>query len=315
MLMRTDVLRHAASVALLATSPGVLSAQVGPPPKLDANLVLWLKADAGTNTTTDGEEVTSWTDQSVNAHVLTSTTGPVYDADGNGAMPSLRFSGAEQLDVNLGRGFTDTTVFILARQASPTSDDNYMYALGTTGAGRMLTLARGTAANTPGHTESYHWNGSTEHLGDCIPFGEYNVFSQVYRGTASGAPFHTLWIDGVNANMETASTAYNVTSGFLRIGNYVSGNYRHVGDIAEFLVYDRVLTDAERQSVEAYLTSRIHVGPRCRCDWNQCDGLNSQDFFDFLSAFFASNADFNSNGTTDSQDFFDFLGCFFGGCV
>jgi hypothetical protein len=52
----------------------------------------------------------------------------------------------------------------------------------------------------------------------------------------------------------------------------------------------------------------------CPCDWNHTDGLNSQDFFDFLSDFFANNADFNHSGATDSQDFFDFLTCFFAGC-
>lgn len=52
----------------------------------------------------------------------------------------------------------------------------------------------------------------------------------------------------------------------------------------------------------------------CRADFN-CDGsANSQDFFDFLGAFFAGTADFNADGRVDSQDFFDFLGVFFVGC-
>lgn len=54
--------------------------------------------------------------------------------------------------------------------------------------------------------------------------------------------------------------------------------------------------------------------PSCRCDVNGSGDLNSQDFFEFVAAFFAGNADFNQSGATNSQDFFDFLACFFAGC-
>jgi hypothetical protein len=56
--------------------------------------------------------------------------------------------------------------------------------------------------------------------------------------------------------------------------------------------------------------------PVCRADFNNDHALNSQDFFDFLQAFFTADprADFNSDGPVNSQDFFDFLTAFFAGC-
>jgi len=58
----------------------------------------------------------------------------------------------------------------------------------------------------------------------------------------------------------------------------------------------------------------VFVVPSCRADWNKDHFVNSQDFFDFLSAFFILRADFNFDGYTNSQDFFDFLLAFFQGC-
>src|SRR5262249_45744564 len=56
--------------------------------------------------------------------------------------------------------------------------------------------------------------------------------------------------------------------------------------------------------------------PVCRADFNGDNRVNSQDFFDFLGAFFAQlpSADFNGDNQVNSQDFFDFVAAFFVGC-
>jgi hypothetical protein len=51
----------------------------------------------------------------------------------------------------------------------------------------------------------------------------------------------------------------------------------------------------------------------CPCNFDDNPLLNSQDYFEFLSAFFNNEpaADFNGDQFVNSQDFFDFLACFF----
>ncbi|MBC7771879.1 MAG: hypothetical protein H7210_05250 [Pyrinomonadaceae bacterium] len=79
--------------------------------------------------------------------------------------------------------------------------------------------------------------------------------------------------------------------------------------------------DFSRSLMGRWNDARLNVGSRfglievtehaCRCDWNFSGVVNSQDFFEFITAFFNGNADFNCSGDTSSQDFFDFIVCFF----
>ncbi|MGE3109672.1 MAG: GC-type dockerin domain-anchored protein [Phycisphaerales bacterium] len=56
--------------------------------------------------------------------------------------------------------------------------------------------------------------------------------------------------------------------------------------------------------------------PVCLADFNRDAMVNSQDFFDFLGAFFAlaPAADINADAAVNSQDFFDFVSALFAGC-
>ncbi|MBY0311849.1 MAG: metallophosphoesterase [Phycisphaerales bacterium] len=54
----------------------------------------------------------------------------------------------------------------------------------------------------------------------------------------------------------------------------------------------------------------------CIANYNQIDGVNFQDIFDFLNAWFANapSTDINSSGAVDFQDIFDYLNAWFAGC-
>jgi predicted outer membrane repeat protein len=68
--------------------------------------------------------------------------------------------------------------------------------------------------------------------------------------------------------------------------------------------------DTPRVDIGAY----EFQGRSCLADFNASGRIDSQDFFDFLAAFFAGAADVNRDAATNSQDFFDFLSWFFAGC-
>jgi hypothetical protein len=79
--------------------------------------------------------------------------------------------------------------------------------------------------------------------------------------------------------------------------------------------FDRVTADLLTcDSTSIAVIEGFVIPATCICDFGGRDGVvNSQDFFDYLSAFFAGDpsANVNCDGFVNTQDFFDFLGCFF----
>lgn len=73
--------------------------------------------------------------------------------------------------------------------------------------------------------------------------------------------------------------------------------------------------ESPSRRIEAWVV-RLGDAGACAADFNTDAVVNSQDFFDFLTAFFNADAraDFNDDKVVNSQDFFDFLTAFFSGC-
>jgi hypothetical protein len=88
-----------------------------------------------------------------------------------------------------------------------------------------------------------------------------------------------------------------------------------VGTFVNFASNDSNASNAVTNAFNVLSRDRVRAAmdtwELCGCDWNFDAATNSQDYFDFLTDFFAGDADYNGDDTTNSQDFFDFLTCFF----
>jgi hypothetical protein len=248
--------RVAAFVLLCSAVAASATAQTIP----QAGLRVWLKADAGV--TTSGGSVTAWADQSAAANGFTQAAPaqrPTLVASQVNGLPAIHFDGTQQLQ-GAGPGFTlnGATIFTLARYTVASSNNDYLYAIGSPGfSGSQMALSR-----TNG-TAPYHYDGSSQHIENdpwsAIPANEWAVFSQTFGATSPVS--HDLRRNAVSALSSTALNPYAADASAFVIGNWSSGSYRFVGDLVEMIVYDYALSPVARRDVEDYLRARAGLPP------------------------------------------------------
>jgi hypothetical protein len=138
-----------------------------------------------------------------------------------------------------------------------------------------------------------------------VPVDEWSHIA-VVRDTRMSAPAHRydFYLNGTLVTSQMDPNPDLPTSEVWQISG--RGGFMYSGWIDEIRFSSRMLTPSEF----------LVTGPCCPVDFNQDGFVTSQDFFDFLAAFFGllPSADFNGDGVNNSQDFFDFLGAFLAGC-
>jgi hypothetical protein len=144
----------------------------------------------------------------------------------------------------------------------------------------------------------------------------------VFRFTAPRSGRYTIScvFEGLEPGSSGSSNVSVVVHGFVLLSFNVPASSALVADPIQFELTagDHVDFGAgpgpNGTGVAMRISGSLSI-PACPADFNGSGSVDSQDFFDFLTAFFAGDADFNHNGTTDSQDFFDFLTAFFTPCT
>lgn len=231
------------------------SATPGFSPKDLSGLALWLDANApGSITLATG--VSQWNDLSGNARNFTQSTGsqqPSYVQNVLNGKPVVQFAAASSQTMSNSTNFsTPNTVIYVSRQTGGTNGrvlsglaDNWL--MGYHNTRRQQAYFNGwVLGNGTGPTSTTNW--------------------YIYSSTQTGS-LSTFWENGT----QLASNANGVAGpNGLSLNGHASVSEFSDAQIAEVIVYNRVITDNERQRVEAYLASK----------WGQSSSLiNTNPFY------------------------------------
>lgn len=233
---------------------------------LPGGMKLWLKADTGV--TKDGSnKVSAWADQSGNGSDAVQTGAaaqPTWVENGINGRAVLRFDGTDDVLIGSNNGYNPsggdfTMIVVHQRSTSATWTAPFTFS------------QPGGAHGAPLMT----WRNNTEQFGiNNVGRADAGVFvnlaasarethvSTIQRrgGTSGNGGALTVRSMG-NATLSeargTQGWSSNASAGYA-VGRHWSEGTGHylAGDVAEVIVYDRVLTPAERTRVEAYLAKK-----------------------------------------------------------
>jgi hypothetical protein len=208
-----------------------------------SGLVLWVKADA--LVLSNNDPVASWTDSGGAGHPLLQATGanqPLYKTGQVNSLPAVEFDGTSDF---LQAAFTlahPVTVFLAVNQVSWATNDRIHE--GVTGAStlRLIQVTGSPQLRMDGSGTGTAQNGPA--------IGAWGLVTEVFNGASS-----TYALNG------GGDVAINLTSLVGTVGGVTLGASNAASAfanirVAEFLLYDSVLSGANQALVKAYLNSK-----------------------------------------------------------
>lgn len=208
---------------------------------------LQLHLDAGSLGLANGAPVTNWTDVSGHGRDANNVwNSPTYNTNGPNGQPVVQFTN-DFLSTSFNFDpFTEYTILGLSRYTGGANgrviaSDTRNWLFGHHGNGDAKWHAEGWIHNGGGTSTDWH----------------------LYAGTITGAgdPLANFWKDGVQL-ATNANGSGNGTHmiGRLGLGGWHPNNETSNSEIAEVLIFDRVLTADELNNIGGYLNSKYALG-------------------------------------------------------
>jgi hypothetical protein len=211
-----------------------------------AGLKVWLRGDAGI--TLNGTTISAWADQSGSGnHLIQNTAGnqPTYLASAKNSRPGVRFTVAGttyMATANFSAALATPMVFIVYTQSQIVAlNQEYLF---DAGAGDRTQVNKNQS------------NRTAMYAGTVLNFNETYPLSwriRVYAFNGASGKFYT------NGSQTAAGNVGVQTMPNFVLGRYAGGSAYCEADVAEVLIYDSILSDADRATVESYLNRKYAI--------------------------------------------------------
>jgi len=245
--------------SLGSDGPGGVGAQDG-----STNLKLWLDVNEIIGNT--GDPVITWLDKSGNEN--TASEGAEFphletsSVNGNNA---LTFDGSTDfLSGTISGGLSaPSTIIAIANFNSDqgASDNDYVLSIGASSvAGDHTSISRRLSGGG-NQNKYYSWDGANARITtdlSIIPTSTWNILGQTQNTVA---PRHIAYLDGSAIPVDDFSTNFS-SNGVYSIGkwNLATNSYLN-GQVAEVIIYDKILNSAEFNIINSYLAAKFELSP------------------------------------------------------
>lgn len=260
------------SVFFLAWFSKALIAQTGPAGVgTSTTNVLWLKADAGTSSSTNNTAISFWNDQSGNAINTTQTVSaqqPSFATNVLNGFPAIQFDNVNSANLNdkligpdspLLDNTAGLSFFMVTR---PQNVDNNARSI----------LSKRTAVSVDQSYMQFFFTGSLFYTDMQTNNNRYNtvasfsantnyIIDQFYDGNATAASRCRTYISGsLNVTASESNSVIPDNPSPLIVGSTDATDSRPYGGyIAETIIYRTALNDASRIIVDNYLSAKYNI--------------------------------------------------------
>ncbi len=222
------------------------------PGGVSGGLNVWLKADAGTSSTTNAAYLATWADQSGSGNDATQSVAsakPQYYSNIMNGNPAVKTTGPRYFDVNLnGINNQNFTIFTVTKRQS---GSNFQHIIGVQQSGAYVGLGLGYSGSSLLRFFEY---GNIIAIA-CTPYAGANEIPTILSSQFDMAAGKKMWQirDGVQLARSGNNKTHYALTGNGRVGRG-NDNYGFNGYISEVIVYNRILTSAEKIQVHTYLS-------------------------------------------------------------